>query len=671
MHFPDRRNGLSLLSVKKPLFQQIFPNHEWRLYLAVTAEIILFAFLARNFWTGANAGEIVRLAVEVGLLAIALTPVIVTGGIDLSVGSLMGLCAVIFGMAWKDWGLGIVPAALVTLTAGALAGGLNAWVITRFRAAPLIVTLATYSLFRGLAEGLTQALRSVSGFPQEFLFWGQGHLTWGIPAQAAVLECWALTFWVLLERSTIGRAWYAIGNSAEGARFAAVPVARRTALAYVLSGFSAAMAALIYVAHTGQAKSDAGNGYELMAITAVVLGGTSIFGGRGTVFGTLLGLFALAILRNGLRLAGLPAELVGILTGVLLIVTIGVDRLRSAGRSAKSQAFALVAVAAAIILAAGGAFWFRGGFAPPSSSAKHRITVAMMPKAKGDPYFISCRKGAEEAAQELGIDLIWDGPTELDTAKQNEVVEGWITRGVDVIAVSVENQAAISTVLRKARKQGIKVLTWDADALPDARDFLVNQATAQGIGSTLADQAALLLGGKGEFAIVTGALSAANQNMWIGFIRERLAEKYPDVKLVTVRPSDDDRDRAFTESQTLMKVYPKLGAIVGISAPAVPGIAEATKQAGRPDVKVTGLSLPNLCKPYVHSGFISSVVLWNTRDLGYLTVLAGEALVTGRLKAGDATFAAGRLGTIQIKGDQILLGAPFVFDRKNIDGFDF
>lgn len=651
---------MSQLSIKRSLYSQIFPNNEWRLYIAVSVEIILFAFFARNFWTGSNAGEIVRLAVEIGLLAVALTPVIVTGGIDLSVGSLMGLCAVVFGMLWKDGGLGIVPAALLTLVVGAAAGGLNAWVITRFRAAPLIVTLATYSLFRGLAEGLTQALRSFSGFPQEFLFWGQGYLSFHIPAQAALLECWMLLFWVLLERSTIGRAWYVIGNSAEGARFAAVPVARRVALAYVLSGLSAAMAALIYVAHTGQAKSDAGNGYELMAITAVVLGGTSIFGGRGTIFGTVLGLFALAILRNGLRLAGLPAELVGILTGVLLILTIGAERIKRTGRS---LAFALAAIA---MLAVGGAWWF-----PSVAPTKHKITVAMMPKAKGDPYFISCRKGAEEAAKELGIDLLWDGPTELDTAKQNEVVDGWITRGVDVIAVSVENQAAISTVLRKARKQGIKVVTWDADALPDARDFLVNQATAEGIGYALADQAAALLGGKGEFAIVTGALSAANQNMWIRHIKDRIADKYPQVKLDTVRPSDDDRDRAFTESQTLMKVYPKLGVIVGISAPAVPGIAEATKQAGRPDVKVTGLSLPNLCKPYVHSGFISSVVLWDTGNLGYLTVLASEALVTGRLKAGATTFAAGRLGTIEIKGDQILLGAPFVFDKKNIDGFNF
>ncbi len=154
--------------------------------------------------------------------------------------------------------------------------------------------------------------------------------------------------------------------------------------------------------------------------------------------------------------------------------------------------------------------------------AEPRVTMGMMPKAKGDPYFVSCRKGAEEAAAALNVDLIWDGPTELDPAKQNEVVEAWITRRVDVIAVSVENQAAISTVLRKARSRGIKVLTWDADSEPDARDFLVNQATPQGIGETLADEAARLLGGAGEFAIVTASLSAANQNEWIKHIRARL-----------------------------------------------------------------------------------------------------------------------------------------------------
>ena len=106
----------------------------------------------------------------------------------------------------------------------------------------------------------------------------------------------------------------------------------------------------------------------------------------------------------------------------------------------------------------------------------------MMPKSKGNAYFIACRKGAEEAAEELGVELIWDGPTDPDPAKQNEIIDTWITRGVDVIAVAVENREGISSVLRKARERGIKVITWDADAEPDARDFFVNQATPEGIG---------------------------------------------------------------------------------------------------------------------------------------------------------------------------------------------
>ncbi len=294
-----------------------------------------------------------------------------------------------------------------------------------------------------------------------------------------------------------------------------------------------------------------------------------------------------------------------------------------------------------------------------------------MPKAKGDPYFVSCKAGADEAAKQLGVELLWDGPTDLDPAKQNEVVEAWITRGVDAIAVSVENKVGISTVLRKARQRGIKVITWDADAEKDARDFFINQATPQGIGYTLMDEAARITGGKGDFAIITASLSAANQNEWIKFIKERLAEKYPEMKLVAVQPSEGDRDRAFSETQTVLKVYPTVKLVMAIAAPAVPGAAEAVKQSGRTDVKVTGLSLPNMCKPYIKEGVIESIVLWNTVDLGYLTVYASNALAAGQLKGGDAGLTAGRLGKIEVAGDEVRLGAPFIFNKENIDNFDF
>jgi rhamnose transport system permease protein len=297
--------------------------------------------------------------------------------------------------------------------------------------------------------------------------------------------------------------------------------------------------------------------------------------------------------------------------------------------------------------------------------------IALMPKAKGDPYFISARRGADSAAKVLGVDLLWDGPTDLDPAKQNELVEAWITRGVDAIAVSVENKAAISTVLRKARDRGIKVVTWDADADRSARDFFVNQATPQGIGYTLTDEAARIMNGQGEFAIITASLSAANQNEWIRYIKERLAAKYPNIELVAIQPSDGDRDRAFTETQTVLKVHPAVKLIMAIAAPAVPGAAEAVKQSGRTDVKVTGLSLPNMCRPYIKSGVIESIVLWNTMDLGALAVRTAEALSRGQLKAGDTTLDAGRLGKVAVVGDEVRLGAPFVFNRRNIDQFNF
>ncbi len=308
------------------------------------------------------------------------------------------------------------------------------------------------------------------------------------------------------------------------------------------------------------------------------------------------------------------------------------------------------------------------GSTPPAGK---QVTIAMMPKSKGNAYFISCKKGADEAAKELGVKLLWDGPTEPDPAKQNEIVETWITRGVDVIAVAVENRGGISTALRKARQKGIKVITWDADAEPDARDFLVNQATPEGIGYLLMDEAAKVLGGKGEFAIITASLTAANMIEWQKHIEERRVEKYPDVKMAVLRPCDDLKDKAFNEATTILNAHPDVKLIMAICSPAVPGAAEAVKQSSRTDVKVLGLGLPNDNKRYVHEGITTGVILWKTIDLGYLTIYAAHAVGTGTLEPGATSYKAGRLGDVTIRGDNILLGEPFMFTKENIDQFDF
>ncbi len=292
----------------------------------LVVEILIFSLVGTNFFSVANAFEVLRLSVEIGLLAVALTPVITSGGIDLSVGSLMGFSAVVFGKLWRDGGLSPGAAAALALIAGGLAGGINGLLITVGRIPPLIVTLGAFSLYRGLAEGLTGGVDNFTDFPDRFLFLGQGYSFGGIPTQVPVFVFVALAFWVMLHRTTTGRGLVAIGFSPEGARYAGLPVNRLVGLVYILSGLVASLAAVIYVAHLGQAKADAGTGYELAAITAVVLGGTSIFGGTGSVAGTILGLFAIAVLQNGLRLADLPAELAGVLTGTLLLLAIGLDR---------------------------------------------------------------------------------------------------------------------------------------------------------------------------------------------------------------------------------------------------------------------------------------------------------------------------------------------------------
>ena len=329
-----------MTSISSSRWKSLLLRHETALLLVVIVEWFVFNSIGRRFGTLDNNFDILRHSVEIGLLALAMTPIILTGGIDLSVGSLLGLCAILFGKLWRDAGLSPVTAGACTLVIGALCGGLNATLITALRLPPLIVTLGTYSLFRGLAEAITRGADTFTNFPASFLFLGQERWL-GLPTQVWLFLLLALALWLLVHRTTYGRAFRTIGFSAEGARYAGLPVQRRLAFVYVLAGVIAAFAAIIYTSRLGQAKADAGLGYELFAITAVVLGGTSIFGGIGSVHGTLLGVAAIAILNNGLVHARQPREVAGMLTGALLLLALSssvVPKLFSAWRAHRHTA---------------------------------------------------------------------------------------------------------------------------------------------------------------------------------------------------------------------------------------------------------------------------------------------------------------------------------------------
>ncbi len=307
-----------------------------------------------------------------------------------------------------------------------------------------------------------------------------------------------------------------------------------------------------------------------------------------------------------------------------------------------------------------------------TEQAQDTLTVGFMPKLVGIEYFNACKKGADEAAKELGVTLVYDGPVENDSSKQIEMIDIWLQRGMDVICVAPNDPQSIAPVLKRAQDRGIKILAYDADAQADARAYFINQATYDAIAQALVDVMAEGIGGEGEYAIITGSLTAENQNIWIGKMREYMKTKYPKMVEVEFRASEEDLQMAFQVAQDIMKAHPNLKGIFGMTSVALPGAAGAVEQAGAQDkVFVTGVSTPNSMRDYVKNGVVKKFVLWNPVDLGYLTVQVGVALAKDQIPADAQIFQAGRLGTVEIKDGVVLLGPPTVFTPENIDQFDF
>ena len=285
---------------------------------------VLFSIKSPVFRTGQNCFDIVTLIAEPGLVALAMTLVIITGGIDLSVGSIVALSAVTLGFSWQSQHLSIWAAVAAGILAGTLSGVLNGGLIVYFRIPPLIVTLATMAIFRGIAMGTSHGL-AVSKFDPAFDTLGQGCYTVGglrIPFQAVVLAAAALVAFVFLSKTRWGRYLYAIGMNETASRYAALPVDRVKLCIYAVSGFMAGLASAVFVSRVATAKADAGLYMELDAITACVLGGVSIYGGRGSIPGTMLGLLIVGSLRRGLDLSRVVASTQSIYIGGVLILAV-------------------------------------------------------------------------------------------------------------------------------------------------------------------------------------------------------------------------------------------------------------------------------------------------------------------------------------------------------------
>jgi rhamnose transport system substrate-binding protein len=303
------------------------------------------------------------------------------------------------------------------------------------------------------------------------------------------------------------------------------------------------------------------------------------------------------------------------------------------------------------------------------------ITLVDVPKLIGIGYFAATTQGQQEAAEELGnVTVTTDAPTEANIDEQITFIDNYITQGVNGILFAANDPVAIAPVLTKALEAGIHVVGYDANSSPEAREWFVNQAEFNGIAKSLIDNMVAEIGEDGGFGIVTSTFTTPNQARWIAEMSAYAAKCYPELEWLETVEAQEDNILSFNQATTLINKYgDDLDGLFGMTSVATPASAEAVTQADLcGTVAVVGLATPNAMKPYVESGCVKSVVLWNPVDLGYAAVYVMRAVVDGTLKPGDTSVEAGRLGTLQVvNGSEILLGPPFVYSADNIDDFDF
>lgn len=318
---------------------------------------------------------------------------------------------------------------------------------------------------------------------------------------------------------------------------------------------------------------------------------------------------------------------------------------------------------------------YKGGTAVNAPDLKGKpINIVDVPKLLGIGYFTATGNGVAAGAKDLGnVNAKTDGSTKANIDDQITVIDNYITSGVNGILFAANDPEAISPVLKKALAKGIHVVGYDSDATPDAREWFVNQASFNGVAKALIDNIASQIGEDGAFAIVTSTFTTPVQARWIAEMSAYTAKCHPKMQWLETVEAQEDNILSFNQANTLMNKYGnKLKGIIGMTTVATPAASEAVKQAGMcGKVAVTGLALPNAMKPYINSGCINGVVLWNPSDLGYAATQVLRASIDGKLKPGDTSVEAGKLGKLAVNGSVVLLGDPMTFTKENINNFDF
>ncbi len=588
---------------------------------ALIALVIAMSALSGDFLTADNLLNVGVQAAVTAILAFGVTFVIVSAGIDLSVGSVAALSATVLAWSATSQGIPVVLAVVLAVATGIACGLVNGILTSYGKLPPFIATLAMLSVARGLSLVISQG--SPIAFPDSVSHLGDTLGGW-LPVPVLVMVAMGLITAFVLGRTYIGRSMYAIGGNEEAARLSGLRVKKQKLAIYAFSGLFAAAAGIVLAARLSSAQPQAAQGYELDAIAAVVIGGASLAGGTGKASGTLIGALILAVLRNGLNLLSVSAFWQQVVIGVVIALAVLLDTVRrkagatpaAAGtgspgsRGKQAATYVLAAVVAAAIV--GATSLLHGG-----SSATSTQKVGLSLSTLNNPFFVQIRAGAEAEAKKLGVDLtVTDAQN--DASQQANQLQNFTSEGVDSIVVNPVDSDAAGPSVRAANKAGIPVVGVDRGVNKADTAALVASDNVEG-GALGAKALAEKLGGRGTIVILQGqAGTSASRERGAGFAEGLKA--YPGIKVVAKQPADFDRTKGLDVMTNLLQAHPDIDGVFAENDEMALGAIKALGDRAGKDVQVVGFDgTPDGLKA-VEAGTLYASVAQQPKQLGKIAV---------------------------------------------------
>ncbi|MBT2899905.1 substrate-binding domain-containing protein [Streptomyces sp. McG3] len=590
---------------------------------ALVVLVVAMSLLSGDFLTTQNLLNVGVQAAVTAILAFGVTFVIVSAGIDLSVGSVAALSATVLAWSATSAGVPVVLAVVLAVLTGIACGFVNGALVSYGKLPPFIATLAMLSIARGLSLVISQG--SPIAFPDSVSVLGDTLGGW-LPVPVLVMIAMGLITALILARTFIGRSMYAIGGNEEAARLSGLRVKRQKIVIYALSGLFAAVAGIVLASRLVSAQPQAAQGYELDAIAAVVIGGASLAGGVGKASGTLIGALILAVLRNGLNLLSVSAFWQQVVIGVVIALAVLLDTLRrKAGSGAASSAgtapgapgagrkgaLKMAGAALCVALVVGAVSFFNSG------SSGGTTKVGMSLSTLNNPFFVQMKEGAQEEAEKAGIDLtVTDAQN--DASQQANQLQNFTGSGVSSIIVNPVDSDAVGPGVRSANKADIPVIAADRGVNKAETATLVASDNVAG-GKLAADALADKLGGKGSIVILQGtAGTSASRERGAGFAEG--LKKYPGIEVVAKQPADFDRTKGLDVMTNLIQSHPGVTGVFAENDEMALGAAKALGSKAGKSVSVVGFDgTPDGLKA-VEAGTLYASVAQQPAELGKIAV---------------------------------------------------